>query len=63
MDDTLEVAITKFKEIKKQYISLDVEPCMIIQISNKGKAEEEWTHIIKPVLDKVENQGASGWYW
>lgn len=57
LDDTLEVAITKFKEIKKQYISLDVEPCMIIQISNKGKAEEEWTHIIKPVLDKVENQG------
>ena len=57
LDDTLEDAVNKFKEIKKQYISLDVEPCMIIQISNKGKAEEEWTHIIKPVLDKVENQG------
>lgn len=57
LDDTLEDAVNKFKEIKKQYISLDVEPCMIIQISNKGKAEEEWTQIIKPVLDKVENQG------
>lgn len=57
LDDTLEDAINKFKEIKKQYISLDVEPCMIIQISNKGKAEEEWIHEIKPVLDKVENQG------
>lgn len=57
LDDTLEDAINKFKEIKKQYISLDVEPCMIIQISNKGKADEEWIHEIKPVLDKVENQG------
>lgn len=57
LDDSLDVAIEKFKEIKKDYISLDVEPCMIIQISNKGKAEEEWQAIIKPVLDKVENQG------
>lgn len=57
LDDSLDIAIEKFKEIKKDYISLDVEPCMIIQISNKGKAEEEWQKIIKPVLDKVENQG------
>lgn len=57
LDDPLDEAIEKFKEIKKEYISLDVEPCMIIQISNKGKAEEEWQTIIKPVLDKVENQG------
>lgn len=57
LDDSLDDAIDKFKEIKKEYISLDVEPCMIIQISNKGKAEEEWQTIIKPVLDKVENQG------
>ena len=57
LDDSLDEAIEKFKEIKKEYISLDVEPCMIIQISNKGKAEEEWQTIIKPVLDKVENQG------
>lgn len=57
LDDTLEDAINKFKQIKEKYISLDVEPCMIIQISNKGKAEDEWNNIIKPVLDKVENQG------
>ena len=43
--------------MKQRYISLDVEPCLIIQISNKGKAEEEWHNHIKPVLDKVENQG------
>lgn len=57
LDDSLENAINKFKQIKEQYLSLDVEPCMIIQISNKGRAEEEWHNIIKPVLDKVENQG------
>lgn len=56
-DATVEDAIKKFKEVKQQYISLDVEPCLIIQISNKGKAEEEWNNRIKPVLDKVENQG------
>lgn len=56
-NDTVEDAINKFKEVRQKYISLDVEPCMIIQISNKGKAEEEWNNRIKPVLDKVENQG------
>lgn len=57
LNDTVEDAINKFKEVKQQYISLDVEPCLIIQISNKGKAEEEWINNIRPVLDKVENQG------
>ncbi len=56
-DDTVEDAINKYKEVKRQYISLNVEPCLIIQISNKGKAEQEWNDNIKPVLDKVENQG------
>lgn len=56
-NDTVEDAINKYKEIKQQYISLDVEPCLIIQISNKGKAEQEWSNNIRPVLDKVENQG------
>lgn len=57
LNDTVEDAINKFKEVKQQYISLDVEPCLIIQISNKGKAEQEWNYNIKPVLNKVENQG------
>ena len=57
LNDTVEDAINKFKEVKQKYISLDVEPCLIIQISNKGKAEEEWNNRIKPILDKVENQG------
>lgn len=57
LNDTVEDAIRKFKEVKQQYISLEVEPCLIIQISNTGKAEQEWNDNIRPVLDKVENQG------
>ncbi|MBQ6208466.1 MAG: DEAD/DEAH box helicase family protein [Prevotella sp.] len=54
--DTLEEAIVKFKEIKEMYYTLGINPCMIIQISNKDKAEEEWEGQIKPVLDKPEHQ-------
>ena len=54
--DTVEQAICKFEEIKQQYLSLDVNPCLIIQISNKDKAEEEWLRNIKPILDKTEHQ-------
>ncbi len=53
--DTVEDAIQKFKEIRTRYTSLSVNPCLIIQISNKDKAEEEWQQIHK-VLDKVEHQ-------
>ncbi len=54
--DSVEDAICKFEEIKRQYLSLDVNPCLIIQISNKDKAEEEWLRNIRPVLDKTEHQ-------
>ena len=54
--DTVEQAICKFEEIKQQYLSLDINPCLIIQISNKDKAEEEWLQNIKPVLEKTEHQ-------
>lgn len=54
--DSLEDAIYKFEEIKRKYISLGVNPCLIIQISNKDKAEEEWNNRIKPILDKAEHQ-------
>ena len=56
-DDSIEDAVIKFEEVKKKYIDLGVNPCLIIQISNKDKAEEEWNNKIKPVLDKVEHQG------
>jgi type III restriction enzyme len=52
-DATVDDAIEKFLEIKTQYNNLlGVHPCLIIQISNKDKAEEEWDDKIKPALDK-----------
>lgn len=52
-DVTVDDAIDKFLEIKTQYNNLlGVHPCLIIQISNKDKAELEWQDKIKPALDK-----------
>ncbi|MBQ8656055.1 MAG: DEAD/DEAH box helicase family protein [Prevotella sp.] len=49
----VEAAVSKFLEIKQAYRNLlKVNPCLIIQISNKEKAEEEWNEHIKPALDK-----------
>lgn len=53
--DDLEVAVLKFMEIKQQYTSLAVNPCLIIQISNKDKAEQEWQQQIRPVLDRYQS--------
>lgn len=47
-----ETAIKKLEEIRERYIDLlKVHPCLIIQISNKDKADEEWK-IIKRILDE-----------
>ncbi|MBQ9313301.1 MAG: DEAD/DEAH box helicase family protein [Bacteroidales bacterium] len=49
----VEQSIEKLEEIKNEYIQeIGVNPCLIIQISNKDKADKEWQNIIKPVLDK-----------
>ena len=54
--DTVEAAICKFEEIREQYVNLlNVNPCLIIQISNKEKAEEEWS-TIKGILNQTEHQ-------
>lgn len=51
-----EIAIRKFEEIREKYINLlGVNPCLIIQISNKDKAEEEWLNIER-ILNKTEHQ-------
>lgn len=51
-EDKLQDAIDVFKKIKKDYVAkLKVNPCMIIQISNKDKAKEELEEI-KPILNK-----------
>lgn len=50
-EDSLNDALNKFEEIKKDYANeLNVNPCFIIQISNKEKAEEELKNTIKPAL-------------
>lgn len=52
-EDGLEEALKKFDAIKADYTNkLEVSPCMIIQISNKEKAEKELEEVIKPALNK-----------
>ncbi len=55
--DTVEDAISKFESIKEDYRNkLGVNPCLIIQISNKDKAEEELNNNIMPALNKAEHK-------
>lgn len=51
-EDTLGDALNKYEETKKDYTNLlRVNPCLIIQISNKDKAEEELRNTIFPALN------------
>lgn len=51
-DDSVVDALNKFQEIKSQYRNLlHVNPCLIIQISNKDKADEELKNTILPALN------------
>ena len=46
-------AINTFIDIRKDYNNLlQTHPCLIIQISNKDKATEEWEQKIRPAIDK-----------
>ena len=52
-ESTVRDAIDQFKEIKSDYRNLlGVNPCLIIQISNKSKADEELGNEILPVLNE-----------
>ena len=52
-EESVDEALDKLVEIKSKYNNLlKVNPCLIIQISNKDKAEEEWSEKIKPALDR-----------
>lgn len=52
----ISVAIEKFEEIKERYRNLlGVNPCLIVQISNKDKADEELSKIFN-VLNRPEHQ-------
>lgn len=55
--DTVADAVRKFEEIKVDYRNiLGVNPCLIIQISNKDKADYELNNVIFPILNKSEHQ-------
>lgn len=55
--DSLDAALDKFEQIKADYTNkLEVNPCFIIQISNKDKAEEELTNNIFPTLGNTKHQ-------
>ncbi|MCI7430689.1 MAG: DEAD/DEAH box helicase family protein [Bacteroidales bacterium] len=55
--DSLDAALDKFEEIKADYTNkLRVNPCFIIQISNKDKAEEELNNNIFPTLNNTKHQ-------
>lgn len=50
----LEDALNKFQGVKEEYRNLlGVNPCLIIQISNKDKADEELENEIFPALNKT----------
>ena len=52
-EDTVKDAIKQFKGIKSDYRNmLGVNPCLIIQISNKSKADEELENEILPALNE-----------
>ena len=55
--DSLDMALDKFEEIKTDYVNkLQVNPCFIVQISNKDKAEEELKNNIFPTLNNTKHQ-------
>lgn len=56
-NETIADAICKFEEVKDNYRNmLGVNPCLIIQISNKDKADYEINNLIMPELNKAEHQ-------
>ena len=56
LDDSLDMALKKFEAVKEKYVEkLGINPCMIIQISNKDKADDELKNIFT-TLNKTEHQ-------
>lgn len=54
-DDKLANALYKFKELKEEYLSrVGISPCMIIQISNKAKADDELNNEVFPTLNSKD---------
>lgn len=56
-NDSLDTALDKFENIKTDYVNkLQVNPCFIVQISNKDKAEDELKNNIFPTLNNTKHQ-------
>ena len=56
-ETSLTEALDVFEKVQKDYVNeLSVNPCFIIQISNKDKAEEELQNTIFPALNGVKHQ-------
>ncbi len=56
-ESTLNEALDVFEKVQKDYVNeLSVNPCFIIQISNKDKAEEELQNTIFPALNDIKHQ-------
>lgn len=56
-DETLSNAIDKYVEVKEKYLKLfGFKPCLIIQISNENKADEEIEKIQKELSIRTELQ-------
>lgn len=56
-ESTLNEALDVFEKVQKDYVNeLSVNPCFIIQISNKDKAEEEFQNTILPALKDIKHQ-------
>lgn len=56
-ETSLTEALDVFEKVQKDYVNeLSVNPCFIIQISNKDKAEEELQNTIFPALNDVKHQ-------
>lgn len=54
-DAKLDDAIAKFESVKEEYRNqLGVNPCLIIQISNKDRADEELENEVFPALNKTD---------
>ena len=55
-EDSLKDALQTFEKIRGNYTNdLEVNPCLIIQISNKEKAEEELNNTIIPALSNHQD--------
>lgn len=55
MENSLDDALSFFERKRQEYLANGISPCMIIQISNKDKADDEWEMIRNVLSLKHQN--------